>query len=71
MQDIKISNGYLQLWATYLRDVGIEPLTADFLQDVHDSLVTLIDQPFDTQVPLELLNHIILTTRQHLNCPQL
>ncbi len=59
MQDIKISNGYLQLWATYLRDVGIEPLTADFLQDVHDSLVTLIDQPFDTQVPLELLNHII------------
>ncbi|WP_216940375.1 AraC family transcriptional regulator [Acinetobacter sp. BY419] len=71
MQEIKISNGYIQLWATYLRSLGIEPLTADFLQDVHGPLVTLIDQPFDSQVPLDLLNHLLLTTRQYLNCPQL
>ena len=71
MQEIKISNGYIQLWATYLRSLQIEPLEADFLQDVHEALVPLIDQPFATQVPLELLNQLLLRTRQHLNCPQL
>ncbi|MEG2565561.1 MAG: AraC family transcriptional regulator, partial [Acinetobacter sp.] len=44
MQEIKISNGYIQLWATYLRSLQIEPLEADFLQDVHEALVPLIDQ---------------------------
>jgi len=71
MQEIKISNGYIQLWATYLRSLQIEPLEADFLQDIHEALVPLIDQPFATQVPLELLNQLLLRTRQHLNCPQL
>ena len=71
MQEIKISNGYIQLWATYLRSLQIEPLEADFLQDVHEALATLIDQPFATQVPLELLNQLLLRTRQYLNCPQL
>lgn len=71
MQEIKISNGYIQLWATYLRGLGIDPLSADFLSDVHNQLVLLIDQPFETQVPLDLLNHLLLTTRQYLNCPQL
>ena len=55
MQEIKISNGYIQLWATYLRSLQIEPLEADFLQDVHEALVPLIDQPFATQVPLEFI----------------
>ncbi len=71
MQEIKISNGYIQSSATYLRSLQIEPLEADFLQDVHEALVPLIDQPFATQVPLELLNQLLLRTRQHLNCPQL
>ena len=71
MQEIKISNGYIQLWATYLRGRQIEPLEADFLENVHDLLVPLIDQPFAAQVPLDLLNQLLLITRQYLNCPQL
>ena len=45
MQDIKISNGYIQLWATYLRSLNIEPLTAEFLADLRPQLIGLIDQP--------------------------
>jgi len=71
MQDIKISNGYIQLWATHLRSLNMEPLQADFLQDLHTSLSHLIDQPFNTEVPLELLNIVIERTQTHLNCPQL
>ena len=44
MQEIKISNGYIQLWATYLRGLGIDPLSADFLSDVHNQLVLLCAQ---------------------------
>ncbi|ATO18584.1 AraC family transcriptional regulator [Acinetobacter sp. LoGeW2-3] len=71
MQDIRISNGYIQLWATHLRSLNIEPLQADFLQDLHTPLSHLIDQPFDTEVPLELLNLVIERTQAHLHCPQL
>lgn len=71
MPEIKISNGYIQLWATYLRGLQIEPLNAEFLQDLQEPLASLIDQPFDTQVPLELLNQLLLRTQQYLNCPQL
>ena len=71
MQDIHISNGYIQLWAAYLQNQQIDPLAADFLQDEHAELKLLIDQPFDTQVPLVLLNNILLKTQQHLKRPQL
>ncbi len=71
MQDIRISNGYIQLWATHLRSLHIEPLQADFLQDLHVRLRYLIDQPFDTEVPLELLNTVLTRTQAYLNCPQL
>lgn len=71
MQEIKISNGYVQLWASYLRGQNIDPLNADFLRELHPQLIGLIDQPFDTQVPLELLNQILLQTQAHLKRPQL
>ena len=71
MQEIKISNGYIQLWASYLRSRQIDPLHADFLKDFKEQLQGLIDQPFDIQVPLQLLNNVLLSTRQHLDCPQL
>ena len=71
MQDIRISNGYIQLWATHLRGLNIEPLQADFLEDLNTSLRHLIDQPFDTEVPLELLNTVIERTQTYLHCPQL
>lgn len=63
MQDIKISNGYIQLWATYLRSLNIKPLTAEFLADLRPQLSGLIDQPFDAQVPLDFLNTILLRTQ--------
>lgn len=71
MQDIRISNGYIQLWATHLRSLNIEPLQADFLEDLNTPLRHLIDQPFDTEVPLELLNTVIERTQTYLHCPQL
>lgn len=71
MQDVYISNGYIQLWASYLRSQGIEPLTADFLQEFQHELGSRLEQPFDTQVPLALLNRIIFTTQKHLKRPQL
>lgn len=71
MQDIHISNGYIQLWATYLRQQNIELLNAEFLQNYKTQLIQLIDQPFETQVPLQLLNQIILATQDHLKRPQL
>lgn len=71
MQDIKISNGYIQLWATYLHSLNIEPLTAEFLADLRPQLSGLIDQPFDAQVPLDFLNSILLRTQKQLACPQL
>ncbi|WP_347453582.1 AraC family transcriptional regulator ligand-binding domain-containing protein [Acinetobacter thermotolerans] len=71
MQEIKISNGYIQLWATHLRSLGIEPLQADFLHDLQVPLSKLIGQPFDAEVPLELLNTVIERTQAHLQCPQL
>ena len=71
MQEIKISNGYVQLWASYLRSQQIEPLEAEFLQHLRPQLAHLIDQPFDTQVPLELLNQIVQQTQDYLKRPQL
>lgn len=71
MQDIKISNGYIQLWASYLRSLNIEPLAADFLVDLRPQLCELIDQPFDLQVPVDFLNMILLRTQKQLACPQL
>src|SRR5690606_32748810 len=71
MQDIKISNGYIQLCATHLRSLNIEPLQADFLPYLHTSLSHLIDQPLNTEVPLEVLTIVIGRTQTRLNCPQL
>ncbi|ANF81112.1 AraC family transcriptional regulator [Acinetobacter sp. NCu2D-2] len=71
MQEIKISNGYVQLWASYLRSQQIEPIEAEFLQHLRPQLIHLIDQPFDTQVPLELLNQIVQDTQDYLKSPQL
>lgn len=71
MQDIYISNGYIQLWVNYLRAQSIEPLEADFLKPWHAKLITLIDQPFNANVPLSLLNEVLAITQSHLNNPQL
>lgn len=71
MQDIYISNGYIQLWARYLRSQNIEPLDAEFFKDWHAELKLLLDQPFDTQVPLALLNDVLFKTKSYLKQPQL
>jgi AraC-like DNA-binding protein len=71
MQDIHISNGYIQLWASYLKKQQIEPLSAEFLKDLHSQLGNLIDQPFDAEVPLTLLMDVLERTAQHLHCPRL
>lgn len=71
MQDTQIANGYIQLWASYLKQQGIDPLQADFLSDLRPVLTPLIGQPFDAEVPLELLNDVLGRTIEYLKRPQL
>ena len=71
MQDTQIANGYIQLWASYLQQQGIDPLKADFLQDLSPILTPLMGQPFDAEVPLELLNEVLQRSIDHFKRPQL
>lgn len=71
MQEIKIPNGYFQLWHMYLAERGLNGLQLDFLQDQREQLEHILKQPMDTQISYRLFLEVMQRTRQHLDCPQL
>lgn len=72
MQDeIKISNGYFQLWNEFLKQNQVDWKVLDLVQAQQDVLQQILSQAIDQQSSYAFFMQLIDATRQQLDCPDL
>ena len=69
--EIKISNGYFQLWDAFLKQNQVDWKRLDLVQAQQKMLQHILKQPIDQQSCYAFFMQLIEATRQHFNCPNL
>ncbi|OTG63165.1 AraC family transcriptional regulator [Acinetobacter silvestris] len=69
--EIKISNGYFQLWKAFLQQNQMDWETFGFTPEKQTLLEDIFNQPIDQQASYTFFMELISATRQHLDCDNL
>ena len=70
-QEIKISNGYFQLWKAFLKQNNSDCSNFNLVAEKRDLLESILAQSIDQQSSYDFFMEMIDATRQHLDCPDL
>ncbi|OTG80023.1 AraC family transcriptional regulator [Acinetobacter sp. ANC 4648] len=67
--EIKISNGYFQLWKAFLKKNQLDWKVLDLTLEQQVLLDEVLSQPIDQQSSYAFFMELICATRQYLDCP--